>query len=373
MKIATFNTQNLFHRDRSFSENSFGNCVSDWINELDSLMRGNDRSGSNADRIQELVFLLGFDKTYDVPYAVVRKRAGFLFLKGMNYSKEMKAGDLTDWNGWIALRTKPIDSMAIKNKAKVVAEINPDIILMQEIEDRASLEEFNAQLLPEFECRSFQEITVIQGSDKRGQEMGVMLKNGYRIKSVRSHRFDIDYSPNSKKEFFQYEIKTPSQQTIWLLAAHLQEETKNKNESDTFRKKQAHQLKEVYQQLREEAHENIIIVGTLNAASYCDSLSPLLRDTDLKDVAKHPSFNVDYDEGRDASYFRLGAYRMGVNIKQKDYLLLSPNLFDMVKDCGLNRKAVWPEKRPMWPIYSTLDSKKKAASEHPLVWGKVEI
>lgn len=100
---------------------------------------------------------------------------------------------------------------------------------------------------------------------------------------------------------------------------------------------------------------------------------PLLRDTDLKDVAKHPSFNVDYDEGRDASYFRLGAYRMGVNIKQKDYLLLSPNLFDMVKDCGLNRKAVWPEKRPMWPIYSTLDSKKKAASEHPLVWGKVEI
>lgn len=373
MKIATFNIQNLFHRDRSFSESSFGNCVSDWINELDSLMRKNDRSGSNAERIQELVFLLGFDKTFNVPYAVMRKRAGFLFLKGMNYSKEMKAGDLTDWNGWIALRTKPIDSMAIKNKAKVVAEINPDILLMQEIEDRASLEEFNAQLLPEYECQSFQELTVIQGSDKRGQEMGVMLKNEYRIKSVRSHRFDINYSPNSKNEFFQYEIETPTNQTIWLLAAHLQEETKAKKESDIFRKKQAHQIKELYQQLREEAHENIIIAGTLNAVSYCDSLSPLLRDTDLKDVTKHPSFNVDYDEGRDASYFRLGAYRMGVNIKQKDYLLLSPNLFAMVKDSGLNRKAVWSDTQPVWPTYSSMQNKKQAASEHPAIWCKVGV
>ena len=93
MKIATFNIQNLFHRDRSLLEKPYSQCVTDWVNELDDLMRGNHRLGSNAERIQELTFLLGFDKTYDVPYAVMRKRAGFLFLKGMNYSKELKAGE----------------------------------------------------------------------------------------------------------------------------------------------------------------------------------------------------------------------------------------------------------------------------------------
>ncbi|RDK89204.1 exonuclease/endonuclease/phosphatase family protein [Marinirhabdus gelatinilytica] len=373
MKIATFNIQNLFHRDRTLLEKPYGKCVTDWINELDELMRGNSRASNNAERIQELVFLLGFDKTFDVPYAVMRKRAGFVFLKGMDYSKEMKSCELTDWNGWIALRTTPIDPKAVQNKARAIADVNPDILLLQEIEDRASLEEFNALLLPEYDCEPFQEVTVVQGSDKRGQEMGVLLKDGYRIKSVRTHPFDIDNSLNPKKEFFQYEIETTSNQTIWLLAAHLQEETSDKEMTDAYRKIQAEQIANVYHQLFKSGHENIIIAGTLNSVSYSDSLSPLLRETDLKDVTKHKSFNVDFDEGSDADYFRLGAYRLGVNIKQKDYLLLSPNLFTNVKDCGLNRKGILPKKRPIWKVYPTMHSKKQAASEHPAVWTKINI
>lgn len=373
MKIATFNIQNLFHRDRSFSDKSYGKCVTDWINELDDLMRGNDRATCNAERIQELAFLLGFDKTFDVPYAVTRKRAGFLFLKGMDYSKELKSGELTDWNGWIALQTIPIDSLAVKNKARVITEVNPDILLLQEIEGRASLEEFNAQLLPEVEGESFQEVVVVQGSDKRGQEMGVMLKDGYRIKSIRTHHFEIDNSLNPKKEFFQYKIETSSKQTILLLAVQLQEETSDKEMTDTYRKIQAEQISDVYKQLLNNGWENIIVAGTFNAVSYSDSLSPLLRHTGLKDVTKHQSFNVDYDEGSDADYFRLGAYRLGVNIKQQDYLLLSPNLFAKVNDSGLNRKGVLPKKRPIWKVYPDMHSKKQAASEHPAVWADISI
>src|SRR5680860_1909877 len=258
MKIATFNIQNLFNRDRNLLEKPYGKCVADWVNELDDLMRGNSRESNNAERIQELAFLLGFDKTYDVPYAVMRKRAGFLFLKGMHYSKELKAGELTDWNGWIALQTIPLDTVAVKNKARVIAEVNPDILLLQEIEDRSSLEEFNAKLLPEFDCTSFQEVVVIQGSDKRGQEMGIMLKNGYRIRSVSCHPFDIENGPNPKKEFFRYEIKTPSRHTIWLLAAHLQEETKDKEMSDSLRKEEVQRIVDVYNGLRENGQNNII-------------------------------------------------------------------------------------------------------------------
>lgn len=373
MKIATFNIQNLFHRDRSLLDKPYGKCVANWVSELDDLMRGTNRASSNADRIQELVFLLGFDKTYDVPYAVMRKRAGFLFLKGMDYSKEMKSGELTDWNGWIALQTVPLDSMAVKNKAKVIAEVNPDILLLQEIEDRASLEEFNAQLLPESDCEPFQDVAVVQGSDKRGQDMGILLKNGYRIESFRSHRFNLEDNPNPKKEFFQYEINTPSHQTIWLLAAQLQEETKNKDITDAYRKKEIQRIADVYNELWENGQKNIIVAGTLNAVSYCDSLSPLFRDTKIKDVTRHQSFKADSDEGRDATYFRLGAYRMGVNIKQKDYLLLSPNLFANVTDSGLNRKSVWPDKKPIWSVYSSMHSKKQAASEHPAVWACINI
>ncbi|WP_396590303.1 Arm DNA-binding domain-containing protein [Allomuricauda sp. R78024] len=113
---------------------------------------------------------------------------------------------------------------------------------------------------------------------------------------------------------------------------------------------------------------NISLNQKVNIKSW-DSLSPLLQHTDVKDITKHFSFEVATDDGDDATYFRLGAYRMGVNIKQKDYLLFSPPLFEQMQDSGLNRKAMWPKKKPQWSTYKEVTNRNNAASEHPLVWG----
>lgn len=373
MKIATYNIQNLFHRDKDLSQMTYNKCISNWINELDDLMNGKTYPGNRIDRIQELAFLLGFERTSQLPYAVMRRRAGFLFMKGVNFSKEVKANELTDWNGWVSIKTVPLDRIAIQNKARVIAEINPDVLLLQEIEDRASLEEFNAQILPDFLIDPFQEITVLQNADKRGLEIGSMLKNGYRVKSVKNHRFDVVDSSAVIKEFLQYEIQTQSKEILCLLAAQLQGDGEEKDRSDALRKKQATQIAGIYQQLLVEGQENIIVAGTLNALSYCNSLSPLFQDTNLKDVTKHPTFRVDFDKGKDATYFRLGAYQKGVNIKQKDYLLLSPKLFSKIENSGLNRKGVWPDRKPLWSVYSSIDGKNHAASEHPALWAEIKL
>ncbi len=82
---------------------------------------------------------------------------------------------------------------------------------------------------------------------------------------------------------------------------------------------------------------------------------------------------MDIDKGDDANYFRLGAYRMGVNIKQNYYMLFSPALFNRMTDSGLNRKAMWPKKRPQWSIYKSVTNKNMVASEHPLAWGKIDL
>ena len=62
---------------------------------------------------------------------------------------------------------------------------------------------------------------------------------------------------------------------------------------------------------------------------------------------------------------------MGVNIKQKDYLLFAPALFEQMQDSGLNRKAMWPNNKPQWSTYKEVSSKYNAASEHPMVWGSI--
>ena len=367
MKIATFNVQNLFHRDKSLLEKPFGKNLTDWINELDMLMLQPSKSLKSQDRIRELSFLIGFEKSSPRPYAVLRRKSGFLYMKGLSHSSENKATEVTNWNGWIELQTVPIHPKSTEHKAQVIANVNPDILLLQEIEDRASFEDFNQLVLPKHDCKPFKHSFVIQGNDMNSLEMGIAFRQGYNLEAVRTHNINKTTNDDSKN-LIEYEISTPLKETIWLLNVYLKKTTNNKKQSDKIRKKQITKIAEVYNKLISEGKTNIVIAGTFNVPSYCDSLSPLLQKTDVKDITKHLSFEVDIDKGNDSTYFRLGAYRMGVNIKQKDYMLFSPALFNKMKDSGLNRKAMWPEKRPQWRVYKSISNKNVAASEHPLVW-----
>ncbi len=370
MKIATFNIQNLFHRDKSLIKKPIGKNLMDWIQELDSLMRKPSNTLSEQDRIRELSFLIGFEKFSPKPYAVLRKKAGFLYMKGLHHSSDSKASDLTNWNGWIALQTMPINPLATDNKALVLAAVNADVLLLQEIEDRASLEEFNRQVLPKFNCKPYVQSFVIQSEESIGKENAILLREGYTLASVKT--YDIG-NLSVQNTLLQYEVTTPTLQTMWILSTSLVGAQKEDSAAHRLRKQQSQNIVTIYQNLIEECKSNVIITGTFNAPSYCDSLSPLFQNTDLKDITKHLSFEVDCDKGKDAKYYSLGAYRMGVNIKQKDYMLLSPSLYNAMIDSGLNRKAVWPKKRPQWSIYKTVTSESNAASEHPVIWGVIEI
>lgn len=370
MKIATFNVQNLFHRDRSLIQKTTGKCLSDWVAEFDTLLK-KEKSSSNTERLKELSFLLDFDKTYQNPYVVMRKKAGELYLKGMNCSKELKSGELTDWNGWIKVQTVPIDPEATNHKALVISEIDPDVLILQEVEDKISLDEFNNIILPKFNCAPFSECVLTPNSEGKGREQALLLKNGHELESIRIH--NINNSESATQELLEYEIQSPKGKCIHLLSAYFYENKFDKESAFEIRKNQAFQVSVVYRMLQMQGKKHIVVAGTLNAPSYCNSLAPLLQETDLKDITKNKTFNVDFDEGKDATYYRLGAYRMGVNIRQEDYMLLSPELFSNVKSSGLNRKGVWPEKRPTWRIFSTLQSKYQAASGHPGVWASVII
>ncbi|CDF80837.1 endonuclease [Formosa agariphila KMM 3901] len=364
MKIATFNIQNLFHRDKNLIHVNPSKNLKDWISELDNLMTIKHNSEDQRDRIKELSFLIGFEKTIDKPYAVLRRRAGHLYLKGIDHSLEHKASYLNYWNGWITLQTTPIPYTAVEHKARLIADINADVLLLQEVEDRGSLEEFNHQILPKFYCEPYTQCIVVQSNKYNGLEMGILLRQGYNLLGIKTHQ---------DQNFIQYDIETPKGKTIHIINLHLDKPTTDLNQSHFDRKLQTNQVANIYNQLLLKGLKNIIITGTLQVPSYCDSLSPLFKNTTLKEVTKHLSFEVVCDHGSDRSYYRLGAYRKGVNIKQKDYMLVSPNLWKSLKDSGMNRKAMWPPHRPHWTVYPSLKHKGQAASEHPIIWAKLKL
>ena len=371
MKIATFNIQNLFHRDKSLIDAPKGKCITDWIQELDTIMRKPGKTFQEQERIQELSFLLGFEKTSPLPYAVLRRKAGLLYLKGIHHSTETRASHLTNWTGWIELQSKPIPPISTENKARVIADVNADILLLQEVEDRASLEDFNQKLLPKFDCKPYDHSFVIQCNDMKGLEIAILFRKGYTLQTIKTHLIE-GYS-DQLKNVIEYEISTPKSEKIYVLATYLANETDNKKVADTIRKSQVENIARIYKTLIAQGKTNVIIAGTFNTPPYCDSLSPLFQNTDAKDITKHFSFEVVTDKGDDATYFRLGAYRMGVNIKQEDYLLFSPALFDSMQDSGLNRKAMWPNKKPQWSTYKEVTGTYTAASDHPIIWGKFKL
>ena len=157
-----------------------------------------------------------------------------------------------------------------------------------------------------------------------------------------------------------------------IVNAHFEEASKG-DYGHGLRKRQAEFVADLYRSHIKSGNELVLICGTLNDPAYADALSPLLRDTQLKDISKHDQFEVDLDSGRDATYFRMGAYRKGVNIKQADYMLCSPVLFAQLKSGGLQRKGIWSGKKVRWATYPQLRSREQQASTHPLLWGQFEI
>ncbi len=366
MKIATFNIQNLFHRNRELNINNHSKNASDWITELDSLLRKQTRDSNDKTRIQDLSYLLGFEKIENLPYAVLKKQAGELCYMHHGFQNSTKASFLTNWEGWVKLGNVPLHEKAIFGKAYVIAETDPDILILQEVEDRASLVEFNEEFLPLLKISPFQEVMAFETNDPRGLGMGILLKNGYTLDGFKNHLYDLD--PNGFKLFDmdcqEYSVLTAEGECIHILSTQFSLEAEQ-------RKAQAIKVAEIYTQLQAMGKKSIFVCGTLNDVSYSDCLSPILRDTDLKDISKHKNFNADTDHGNHRSYFRLGAYRMGVNIKQRDYLLLSPHLFEKVKNAGINRKGTWTDHKPNWQLYPSIASKQHAASEHPFLWGAI--
>jgi len=369
MKIASYNIQNIFHRDTYLVKQYAEENMELWTQEFENLLIKRRSNEKDYERMRELSILLGFQKPVYEPYLSMRRKSGRLHIQKGNFSREYKANHLTDWNGWIKLNSIPINDIAIQNKANVINDVDPDILLLQEVEDRASLVEFNKEFLSNDDTVKYQQIIFLETNDKYGRGMGIIAKKGYEIKSIKTHINELDKNGNSLFDFdFQeYEIKTPSRQTIQLLATHLIEDTLGSEELNSKRKIQSDKIAEVYKKLQ-ETNNLIAVIGTLNAPNYSDSISPLLKDTDLKDVTKHTSFTIDLDKS--SNTLHSNAYKMGVNTKQRDYLLLSSNLFKAVKSSGRNRKGVWQKEQPQRTIYRSIQKEIHAASQHPLVWGE---
>jgi endonuclease/exonuclease/phosphatase family metal-dependent hydrolase len=369
-RIASYNVENLFERPKAMRLGTWaqGKPILEQHARINELI--NQAQYSAADKLEMLDLLtkLGLNGSDEGgQFARLRQVREKLVKRPPGKPVEIVANSRADWIGWVELKTEPVDELAMRHTARVMKDVDAEILGVIEAENRISLNKFSAQMLQLVGGTPYPHVLLIDGNDDRGIDVAVLTRTGFEIQSVRSHVDDADGTGLIfSRDCPEYTITTPSGETIILLVNHLKSKGfGGQASSNAKRKRQAKQTAQIYARLVAEGHTSVAVIGDFNDTPDSDPLAPLLDKSDLKDVSVHPKFVSDG---------RVGTFGNGTKGDKIDYILLSPALFARVTNARVFRKGVWGGKNgDLWKIYPTMTAKVHQASDHAAIYADIKL
>ncbi|KPM12510.1 endonuclease/exonuclease/phosphatase family protein [Citromicrobium sp. WPS32] len=370
MKLAVYNVENLFDRAKAMNFDTWeeGRPVLEKFAKLNELLGQIDYSAADKSRMAELMVELGLEKSDTGPFVLLRRNRGGLLRRPRDGGIVIEANGRADWVGSLELRDEPVNEHAMRNTARVMMDLEADVLGVVEAESRPVLAAFNTEILPALGGTPLRHVMLIDGNDERGIDVGLMSRQGYPIGRMRSHVDDRQANGQTifSRDCPEFEVTTPSGARLVILVNHFKSKGYGSTASSNARRRaQAERVAEIYRELIGYGVEHIAIMGDFNDTPGSAPLAPLLDQTDLKDIFKHPAFD---DGGWPGTYDLCNA---GNKI---DYILLSPSLFDRVQAGGVFRKGMWPGSRPRrWESYEEVGRKQDAGSDHAAIWAEIDI
>ena len=362
MRIATMNIQNLFHRDLSFLRQNASKNLQDWMEEFQSLLKNPNKQHQELGRMRELAFLMGFSPQATEPFLTLRRKGGHLYVKPLGRERQIKASERVGWNGWVELKSYPLDEKHRTAKVECIAKADPDILVLQEVEDRASLSDFNRDYLGPKLGGAFEQWLFTEGNDTRGLGHAILTRNGYRIVGFQPHAHERD---QEGKDLFEmdcpeYTVVTPTGEEMTIISARFQEDGKDLD-FHIKRKQQAQRLRSFCNKLISQGRDKIMVCGTLGEVSYGDCLNPLLGDRTLRDI---PGFRLS----------KTTKQKVGDKVQnwlaKHDYLLFLTTMSSDINESGI----LFPiEPKPTYTGQSRFMVKNKRGIVPPLLWSEFEF
>jgi endonuclease/exonuclease/phosphatase family metal-dependent hydrolase len=300
-------------------------------------------------------------------YARLRQNRGRLVRRGRDGRVTVVAGGRADWIGWVELTTDRVDELALLNTARVLQDVDADIVGVVEAESRLALKRFADAGLIEGDRPRYPHVMVVDGNDERGIDVGVLSGRDYPLVGQHSHVDDADEAGRIfSRDCTEYHFRTPGGRRIAVLVNHFKSKGYGgKVASDAIRRRQASRVANIYRDLAADGIDHVVVLGDLNDTPDSEPLAPLLSGTDLRDISAHPAFD---DGGRPGTY----GYCTARN--KLDYVLLSPPLFAVATGGGIARRGVWGGKRgTLWPIYDTMTRPVHAGSDHAAIFADLDL
>jgi endonuclease/exonuclease/phosphatase family metal-dependent hydrolase len=372
MKLAVYNVENLFDRAKVMNLDTWseGRSLLQRFAELNQLLGEPEYTAEMKCRMVQLIKELGLERSDTGKFVILRRNKGKLLRRPRTGDLEIIADGRAEWAGSLELRDEPIDEEAMRNTARVIRDLDADVLGIIEAEHRPGLVEFNRSILrsPHVQGAPFTHIMLIDGNDDRGIDVGLMTKQGYPMDHMRSHV--DDKLPDGRLVFSrdcpEYFVKTPEGEQFVVMVNHLKSKGYGSAvESNSRRQLQAERISDLYNNLIRSGTKHVVVMGDLNDTPDSEPLAPLFNNTDLRDAFDHQ----DFDDG---GYPGTHGY---CNARDKiDYLLLSPELFNRMTRGGVIRTGMWPGVRPKrWEVYEELRHPHDAASDHAAIWAEINL
>jgi endonuclease/exonuclease/phosphatase family metal-dependent hydrolase len=273
---------------------------------------------------------------------------------------EITAAGRADWIGWLELAVETVDEIGTRTTARVIGDVDADILAVVEVENRAALQRLNRDLLGGM----YRHVMLVDGNDDRGIDVGIMTKAGFPIRSIRSH---VDASDASglifSRDCAQYEIATPSGAVLHVLVNHFKSQSGG---GGAQRRRQAGEVRRIVDALT-AAGEHVIVLGDLNEGQPAEdqppaNLQPLFDPAGpLTSCYRLPGFDVGERPGTfDSCGLR----------NRLDYVLLSHSLRPAFSGGHVFRRGLWGSRtsRPdRWDTYPEMTAPVHQASDHAAV------
>ena len=359
MRIATFNTENLFTRAKvlNFKDNTEGDKILKKVGDLQAEL---DKTVYNKPKILALYNELK-------EYIEISEERGKLFKKSLSAIKGVAANGVDDWDGTIQFKRAKFSDTTRLNTAKVIKALKADVQCFVEVENRDTISSFNGDMLG---TQKFPYNILIDGNDPRGIDVGVLSR--FPIKNLRTHIFDKE-KPTSRSFIFsrdclEVELEIAAGKSLFILCNHFKSKgySASQADADKRRKIQANRVKDILKSNYDLKTDMVVVLGDFNDTPDSNPLKDLLATPNLFDVLKLKFGN---DIEKTYTYF----FKKKLQI---DYILISKPLKDLFTDAGVERRGMYDldtlsngaEHR-----FDTITASSNAASDHAAVWADFNL
>lgn len=361
MRLAVYNVENLFNRAKVMNQDDWdaGRETLKQFADLNSLLGEGTYTNAKKTKMVALMEALGLEKRDQGPFVILRRNRGALVMRPQGGGIEIVADGRADWVGSLELIPAPINHESMLMTARVIRDVNADILGVVEAESRPALKQFSDEIVSAVEGTPYENVMLIDGNDDRGIDVGIGYRNTATLDFMRSHVTDKQPNGNSifSRDCPEYHFTMSSGKQLLVMVNHFKSKGfGSQASSNAKRRAQAQRVREIYDERLAGGVDHIAIIGDLNDTPESDPLEPLRDGTSMEDIFTNPSF----DDGGFPGTFGL------CNASEKfDYMLLSPKLYQRVSGAGVFRKGMWPGVQPVrWKTYDELEEKVHAGSDH---------